>query len=79
MYFRWLRGGLTDNRPVLLVLVASSFTYEYGTPIALWMFPPKPEPPSPRMNGSERPPRRPKVTVAIQHGYIWMTDEKNYR
>ncbi|CEL55447.1 dolichol kinase [Rhizoctonia solani AG-1 IB] len=71
--------GESNATRILLVLVASSFTYEYGTPIALWMFPPKPEPSSPRMNGSERPPRRPKVTVAIQHGYIWMTDEKNYR
>ncbi|CAE6409999.1 unnamed protein product [Rhizoctonia solani] len=71
--------GESDATKLLLVLVACSFIYEYGIPIALYLFPSKSEPSSPNTNGSERPPRRPKVTVAVQHGYIWMTDEKNYR
>ncbi|KAH7341738.1 hypothetical protein B0J17DRAFT_647710 [Rhizoctonia solani] len=64
---------------MLLVLVVCSFVYEYGLPITLYLFPPKTDPSSPSTQEPERPPRRPKVTVAAQHGYIWMTDEKNYR
>ncbi|CAE6516178.1 unnamed protein product [Rhizoctonia solani] len=71
--------GENNATNMLLVLVACSFVYEYGLPITSYMFPPKPEPCSPGAGGPERPPRRPKVTMTVQHGYIWMTDEKNYR
>ncbi|CAE6382030.1 unnamed protein product [Rhizoctonia solani] len=71
--------GETNATYILLVLVTSSFLYEYGSAIAIYMFPPRSDPSSSNTQGPERPPRRPKVTVTVEHGYIWMTDEKNYR
>ncbi|KAG8733970.1 hypothetical protein FRC11_014173 [Ceratobasidium sp. 423] len=71
--------GERNATNILLILVACSFVYEYGLPIASYLFPSKPEPSSPGASGPERPPRRPKVTGMAEHGYIWMTDEKNYR
>ncbi|KAF8666655.1 dolichol kinase [Rhizoctonia solani] len=74
-----LTVGESNAAMMLLVLVVCSLVYEYGTPVSTYLFPPKSEPLSPNANGPERPNRRPKVVVTAQHGYIWMTDEKNYR
>ncbi|KAJ1307558.1 hypothetical protein OPQ81_001655 [Rhizoctonia solani] len=71
--------GERNATAILLLIVTCSFVYEYGMSIILYLVPPKGEPSSPSTNGSERPARRPKVTVTTEHGYIWMTDEKNYR
>ncbi|CAE6476415.1 unnamed protein product, partial [Rhizoctonia solani] len=71
--------GESSATYILLILIACSFFYEYGSAIMLYLLPPKVESSSPNSQGLERPPRRPKVTVTVEHGYIWMTDEKNYR
>ncbi|CAE7184617.1 unnamed protein product [Rhizoctonia solani] len=71
--------GEKDATNILLMLIACSILYEYGPAFALFLFPPKAEPSSPNTQGQERPPRRTKVAETTEHGYIWMTDAKNYR
>lgn len=78
--WRLLCIGEKTGAFVLLAIMACSVAYEYGPPIMLYLFPPKVEAAtSPNTNAPERPPRRPKLTVAPQHGYIFMTNDKNYR
>lgn len=78
MYYSHIFPSRLTDMSVLLAIVACSFVYEYGSSIVLYLFPPKVEASMPH-HPSERPPRRPKLTVAPQHGYIFMTDDRNYR
>ncbi|KAB5592498.1 Dolichol kinase [Ceratobasidium theobromae] len=56
------------------------FIYEYGSLIVSCLFPAAPDPNVPcTPNPSERPLRQARVACTPQSGYIWMTDEKNYR
>ncbi|QRV75082.1 dolichol kinase [Ceratobasidium sp. AG-Ba] len=62
---------------VLLCLMVCSFLYEFG-----WTIPKL----FTKQNGNEveagtpeKAPRRSRMVVAPRRGYIWMTDEKNYR
>lgn len=56
-----------------------SFIYEYGASVVGYFTTARNPPPSVTPTNTERPPRRTRAAIVRQRGYVWMTDEKNYR
>ncbi|KAG8687037.1 hypothetical protein FRC08_012182, partial [Ceratobasidium sp. 394] len=65
---------------VLLCIMVCTLVYEYGWSIVDLFKPQTTEGPSTGSTiPSDRAPRRARVIVTPQRGYVWMTEEKNYR
>ncbi|KAG8711175.1 hypothetical protein FRC09_020738 [Ceratobasidium sp. 395] len=78
--WRLVNTGEVSVAHVLLCIMACSFIYEYGWSVVKLFKSFVMETPSHTKPGSsERVPRRTRIAVTPQRGYVWMTDEKNYR
>lgn len=64
---------------MLLLLIFLSFIYEYGLSVMRYLTVLRIASPHNATANVERGLRRTPVTIASQRGYVWMTDEKNYR